>query len=245
MGDRKCKFCGKQRASGELFHKFPVNNPDLVRKWIINAKLPAEFVPTINDILCADHFAKSSYRSGSSKRLWDDAVPTLFVFPESSPYYQKITERKPPTKRPPPMAVIEVEKPSKIVKVDSSPTKDDLLKIIATKEKQLAIKRREVKTLKQTVRRRNSKVATLKSIIDELKEKDLLAPSVADALAENFSGLTGELISNHFNNMNRKATGVRYTDDVKKFALTLHFYSPRAYDYVRLVFRLPDARSIL
>ena len=146
MGDRKCKFCGKQRASGELFHKFPVHNPDLVRKWIINAKLPAEFVPTINDILCADHFARSSYRTGSSKRLWDDAVPTLFVFPESSPYYQKITERKPPT-----------------------------------------------------------------IIIDELKEKDLLAPSVADALAENFSGLTGELISNHFNNMNRKATGVRYT----------------------------------
>ena len=97
MGDRKCKFCGKQRASGELFHKFPVHNPDLVRKWIINAKLPAEFVPTINDILCADHFAKSSYRPGCSKRLWDDAVPTLFVFPESSPYYQKITERKPMT----------------------------------------------------------------------------------------------------------------------------------------------------
>ena len=70
-----------------------------------------------------------------------------------------------------------------------------------------------------------------------------MAPSIADCLSKNFQGLTGELISNHFSNMNRKRNGVRYVD-VKKFALTLHFYSPRAYEYVRKVFRLPHPRSI-
>lgn len=37
-----------------------------------------------------------------------------------------------------------------------------------------------------------------------------------------------------------------YTDAVRSFALTLHFYSPRAYNFVREKFRkhLPDPNSI-
>ena len=31
---------------------------------------------------------------------------------------------------------------------------------------------------------------------------------------------------------------------VKKFALTLHFYSPRAYDYVKTLFVLPHSSSL-
>ena len=34
------------------------------------------------------------------------------------------------------------------------------------------------------------------------------------------------------------------THEVKKFALTVHFYSPRAFQYLRTIFNLPDPRSI-
>ena len=41
------------------------------------------------------------------------------------------------------------------------------------------------------------------------------------------------------------AEGYRHNDEVKKFALTLHLYSLRAYEYVRSIFCLPHARSLL
>ena len=44
--------------------------------------------------------------------------------------------------------------------------------------------------------------------------------------------------------MNRAPVGRRYPDEVKRFALTLHFYSPRAYDYLRNVFSLPHTSSL-
>ena len=36
-----------------------------------------------------------------------------------------------------------------------------------------------------------------------------------------------------------------YCDEIKKIALTLNFYSPRAYDYLRSVFSLPHANSLI
>ena len=44
--------------------------------------------------------------------------------------------------------------------------------------------------------------------------------------------------------MNRAPVGRRYPDEVKRFALTLHFYSPRAYDYLLNVFSLPHTSSL-
>ena len=237
MATRRCRACGKKRTPGERFHRFPVHNPELCRKWIINAKL-LDFLPTENDILCADHFDATAYKYPGAQRLDDNAVPTIFV-------HTQTIERKPPMKRPLPVVVNndDDEKPAKLIHVDSSSTKDDLKVVIIKQDAKLNKKRKEIKTLKQKVRRKEAKVMTLQNLKD-IKEKGLMAPSIADCLSENFQGLTGELISNHFSNMNRKQNGVRYVDDVKKFALTLHFYSPRAYEYVRKVFRLPHSRSI-
>ena len=218
MATRRCKACGKKRTPGERFHRFPVSNPELCRKWIINAKLP-DFLPTENDILCADHFDANAYKYPGAQRLDDNAVPTIFV-------HTQTIERKLPMKRPLPVVVNndDDEKPAKLIHVDSSPTKDELKVVIIKQDTELNKKRKEIKTLKQKVRRKEAKVTTLQNLIKDIKKKGLLAPSIADCLSENFEGLTGELISNHFSNINRNRNGVRYVDDVKKFALTLHFY---------------------
>ena len=42
----------------------------------------------------------------------------------------------------------------------------------------------------------------------------------------------------------RKCRGYRYSEEVKKVALTVHFYSPKAYSYIRKIFSLPHQSSI-
>lgn len=52
--------------------------------------------------------------------------------------------------------------------------------------------------------------------------------------------------SSVFNVLKNGKTGKSFDVDIRKFAQTLHFYSPRAYRYVREHFenRLPSTRSI-
>ena len=78
----------------------------------------------------------------------------------------------------------------------------------------------------------------------ELTERNLLSDNFANELKERFPGMSAEIISNHFNNCGKKPQGYRHNEDAKRFALTLNFYSARAYDFVRKVLTLPDPRSL-
>ena len=80
-------------------------------------------------------------------------------------------------------------------------------------------------------------------LITDLKEKNLLTNDAAIVLNENFSGLTHEIIQNQFKNQNIKPKGHRYNDEIKKFALTLNFYSPKAYQFVQPLLCFPAANS--
>ena len=46
------------------------------------------------------------------------------------------------------------------------------------------------------------------------------------------------------NNTTISPCGRRYTDDIKEFSLTLYFYSPKAYEYVRSIIPLPNPSLI-
>ena len=50
---------------------------------------------------------------------------------------------------------------------------------------------------------------------------------------------------NQIHNQDRDPRGRRYIDEVKKFVLTLNFYSPRAHEYIRGVFSLPHTNLTL
>jgi len=52
---------------------------------------------------------------------------------------------------------------------------------------------------------------------------------------DKFDYLPQEIVANVMKNKSRKKTGCRYTKTIKEFALTLHFYSPKAYEYARFV----------
>ena len=77
-----------------------------------------------------------------------------------------------------------------------------------------------------------------------MQSSNLLQKKTADLLKESFSGVTLDVLSNHLNNQHKQPRGYRHSDEAKRFAITLHFYSPRAYEFVRTIFILPDPRSI-
>ena len=121
--------------------------------------------------------------------------------------------------------------------MSSSPTKEDI-------EAKLKKQESKIKVLQQKLRRKNKSISTSKDIISQLKDKQIINEQPAVQLQDAFSGLSLEVIKNHFLNRNRSTKGYRHNEDAKKFALTLHFYSPRAYEYVRSVFALPHPSSL-
>ena len=104
--------------------------------------------------------------------------------------------------------------------------------------------RKTVRSLRQQLRRKNNSLVTAKSIIKTMKEKKLITNDTKKLIIEKFKGVTRELVQNQLKNQCRKNTGKRYTDEIKKFSLTLHFYSPQAYEFVKQYIVLPDQRSL-
>ena len=104
--------------------------------------------------------------------------------------------------------------------------------------------KRKIKVLQQKIRRQTKKISSLKDIIDNLKRNQLLKEAPAELLKDQFSGLTLEMLKNDMQNAKRKCRGHRYTEEVKKFALTVHFYLPKAYPYMRKICSLPHQSSI-
>ena len=83
-----CKNTAK-KGSEYSFHRFPHQNPNLLKKWV-HAIRRKQWKPTKHSFICSDHFHESCFviRPGAEgQRLKDDAVPSIFqTFPS---YYQK------------------------------------------------------------------------------------------------------------------------------------------------------------
>lgn len=54
-----------------------------------------------------------------------------------------------------------------------------------------------------------------------------------DMLLSMFEGISSDIFKNQIKNAARKAKGRRYTNEIKQFALTLHYYSPKAYAFCK------------
>ena len=218
------------------FHKFPLKHGDLCKKWIV-ALRREKFVPTKYSYVCSAHFVAEDYltsKEATKPRLKDNAVPSIFSFPKH--LGTTITKTRKPPKR----------------KIETMPTEEDRIipmkmakscpaaQVSPSKRKLL----RKIKTLKQKVKRKESMIASLTSIINKLEHEKYIATDAASLLKQNFSGIKHELLQSELKNQHHAATGHRFTDEVKKFALTLHFYFPRAYEFVRTIFALPCPSSL-
>ena len=195
-----CKNTAK-KGSEYSFHRFPHQNPNLLKKWV-HAICRKQWKPTKHSFICSDHFHESCFviRPGAEgRRLKDDAVPSIFqTFPS---YYQKdIKLQRSPRKRQ--YVAHEVVAPSEVepsasgpspselqvehsyFAVPESPTKK-LKKLESTVEKY----GKKLHVLQQTVRRQKKKIHNLKDLVDSLKQQKLVSDAEQHLLEQNFDGV--------------------------------------------------------
>ena len=90
----------------------------------------------------------------------------------------------------------------------------------------------------QRTRRLKKKVVHLSAVVDDLREKSLISSDCAEILEKTFSGVPLEVMQRLLCKKQQKAGKQQYSQEIRSFAMTLHFYSAKAYDYVRETFDL-------
>ena len=138
--------------------------------------------------------------------------------------------------------------PIKRIKLDhtySSSSVEDALNqakaALAQSNRKLLEKRKEVKLLKRLVKRKGDKLSAL---IENLKKDSVLSSNLIDFLNLNFDSNTITLIQNELKANKCEQQGHRYSEKLKDFAVTMHFYSAQAYNYLRKFLNLPHPCTI-
>ncbi len=111
----------------------------------------------------------------------------------------------------------------------------EMEKIKQAHQEQVSTLNKKLKSSQQKTRRLKKRNATLKGIVKQLKERDLISSSYEEMLQRNFSGVPIELFKRMSENSGK---GCKYSPQLKCFALTLQLYSAKAYDFVRKTFNL-------
>ena len=86
----------------------------------------------------------------------------------------------------------------------------------------------------QKVRRRNSRIQTMKQCINKIERKLMIMRDEASFLHNKFDHLQLSVFKSTLQNTGGQPTGRRYENTVKEIETTLYFYSPKAYTYVRV-----------
>ena len=216
-------------------------------------KHPDGWRATKHSYICTQHFEKEDYilspPAEGSCRLKRNATPSLFKL-TCRPFSYNITEdarcrvempenNHAGRKRSMPQDGTAQPKKSKVDVNYSTIFKQS--KNMETSNKQLKAK---VRNLQQQLQRCKTKISNMSDIINNLQDDLVIKTEVADRLHKSFDKLQLSIFYNSKNNTMTPPCGRRYTDDIKEFSLTLHYYSPKAYEYVRSILPLPNPSLI-
>lgn len=107
----------------------------------------------------------------------------------------------------------------------------------STKIKKLKfLVKKKNKKIKQLQRKALQKEKTIAGLVTRLDKQKLLSKELGKKLNQNFGHL--KLYKNELKNHDRKAES-RYSQEMKEFAVSMHFYSAKAYNFVRKSLHLP------
>ena len=104
--------------------------------------------------------------------------------------------------------------------------------------------RQIIRNLQQKLRRSKQKVESMSEVIKVLQDKLVINSSEAEALHSKFDNIHLQFLHNFKDNHKASPSGRRYSDEIKEFAITLHYYSPKAYEYIRSIVPLPNKSLI-
>ena len=102
---------------------------------------------------------------------------------------------------------------------------------------QVVTLKRQLKCNKQKSRRLKKSVTSLKTVVKHLSQKQIISPSCEEMLNQTFSGASLDLMK-RITSGRKSGKGSKYLPELKSFALTLQFYSAKAYEFVRRTFNL-------
>jgi hypothetical protein len=98
---------------------------------------------------------------------------------------------------------------------------------------------KKLKLSQQKARRLQVKCESLEDVLSSLKEKNLVTQSAFEILKESSDKIPSQVIQRLFNNkLNPGVKRKLYSNELRTFAVTLNFYSAKAYSYVRQHFDL-------
>lgn len=122
---------------------------------------------------------------------------------------------------------------------DDTPRKKKLRRKLFQEVIRSQKKTKKIRVLTQSLKRQKKKVFSLKHLLLTLKNNNLIDTEKSQLL-ENMSSLNKQMLQ-------RKLTkNKKFSPELRKFVITLNFFSPKAYDFVRNVFDtcLPHRRTI-
>ena len=92
--------------------------------------------------------------------------------------------------------------------------------------------KKQILKLQKKVWKNKKTIERLSDLVSQLEEKNMISSQGSEVLKDKFSGLSLALFENEI--MNNNQSGAReYSEEIKRFALTLQFYSPRGYEFLR------------
>ena len=238
-----------------------MNEKEKLEKWQAAVKRADKngkrWVATPYSFICSEHFELSDYvfppGRNSRCQLKPEAVPTIFkghplhLQPKEKPFIRPGIKRKQPSPSSSPTKIMRIHNYARshcdLGKESNNNKNQELIKNNMLISKNIMLQRK-IKTLQQKVRRRNTKIKTLKQLINEIERKLMIARDEASLLHDNFDNVQLSVFNNTLQNTGRQEKGRRYNDTVKEFATTLYFYSPKAYNFVRGTLSLPHPSMI-
>jgi hypothetical protein len=105
------------------------------------------------------------------------------------------------------------------------------------------ISRQKEKEDRSTDKQKSAEGKNNKGVGTELENARHLSKEQSQSLLSNFGHMTKDLFINERKHAN-KSKSARYRDTIKQFAVTLHFYSSKAYRFVRKSLHLPCSATI-
>lgn len=102
----------------------------------------------------------------------------------------------------------------------------------------------KLRTLQQKIRRLRKRNTSLQNILKNVKDRNLINCDTHNLLNEN-----NRIATELFHNLYLRSSGkkkIKYSSAIRKFCLTLKFYSPKGYEYIRKTFNccLPHPKTL-
>ena len=197
-----------------------MNEKEKLEKWQAAVKRADKngkrWVATPYSFICSEHFELSDYvfppGRNSRCQLKPEAVPTIFkghplhLQPKEKPFIRPGIKRKQPSLSSSPTKIMRIHNYARshcdLGKESNSNKNQELIKNNMLISKNIMLQRK-IKTLQQKVRRRNTKIKTLRQLINEIERKLMIARDEASLLHDNFDNVQLSVFNNTLQNTGR------------------------------------------